>query len=75
MAGLVLSKPASQCYSEKKLKQLLADADTNAARDWDRNFITDMQSRYKSYGMGMHLSTLQRHHLERIASQVEGTSS
>lgn len=71
MAGLVLSKPASQCYSEKKLKQLLADADTNAVQEWDRNFITDMQSRYKSYGMGMHLSTLQRHHLERIANQEE----
>lgn len=71
MAGPISSRPASERYSQKRLEKLLADAEFNAARDWDRNFITDMQSRYKTYGMGMHLSTLQRHHLERIAAIEE----
>lgn len=62
------SKPASQHYTEAKLKQLLADAELNASRDWDSNFISDMLSRFKTYGMGMHISTLQKHHLERIAN-------
>lgn len=71
MTVMSFSKPVSQSYSEKRFTQLLADADHNATRDWDRNFITDMQSRFKTYGMGMHISTLQKHHLERIAKTEE----
>ncbi len=67
MAGPGNSRPASERYSQKRLEKLLADAELNAARDWDRNFINDMQGRYKTFGMGMHITTLQHHHLERIA--------
>lgn len=67
--GMQLSKPASQVYTAERLQTLLKSADGNAASGWDRNFISDMISRFKTYGMGMHISTLQRHHLERIANQ------
>jgi len=67
MAGPGNSRPASERYSQKRLEKLLADAELNASRDWDCKFITDMQSRYKTFGMGMHITTLQQHQLERIA--------
>ncbi|OVE45699.1 hypothetical protein CBW21_22140 [Chromobacterium violaceum] len=51
------------------MRELLADAETNATSAWDRDFIDAMQARLKQYGMGMHISILQRHHLERIANQ------
>lgn len=71
MGGPTLSRPASEVYSEKQLKHLLAMAGMHAVKDWDRDFIRDMQDRYKQYGIGMFISTLQRHHLERIAGQEE----
>lgn len=66
-----LSKPVSQCYTLERFESLLSDAEVNASSDWDRSFTADLQSRFKTYGAGMHISTLQRHHLERIANQVE----
>ena len=71
MAGPGNSQPASERYSQKRLEKLLADAELNASRDWDCKFITDMQGRYKTFGMGMHITTLQKFHLERIASAEE----
>jgi len=64
-----LSKPVSQVYTEARLRELLSNAEANAAADWDCTFVSDMASRFKHYGMSMHISTLQRHHLERIAKQ------
>ncbi len=66
--AIQLNKPASQIYSEKRLRALLQQADENATKDWDRNFVNDMADRFKTYGMGMYISNLQRHHLERIAN-------
>ncbi len=71
MAGPGNSRPASERYSQKRLEKLLADAELNASRDWDCKFITDMQGRYKTFGMGMHITTLQKFHLERIANAEE----
>lgn len=68
MGGPTMSRPASEVYSDKQLKHLLAMAEMHAVKDWDRNFITDMLSRFKHYGMGMHISALQKHHLERVAN-------
>jgi hypothetical protein len=64
-----LSKPASECYTQERLRALLHDAESKAAPGWDTEFITDLSGRFKTYGMGVLLSTLQRHHLERIANQ------
>jgi hypothetical protein len=63
-----LNRPASCLYTVERLSSLLNDAETKAESDWDRSFIQSMQSRFNKYGMGMHISTLQRHHLERIAN-------
>ncbi|WP_210425997.1 hypothetical protein [Chromobacterium violaceum] len=69
MGRVIATRPASSLYTPDRLRELLADAETNARSDWDRDFINTMQARLKQYGMGMHISTLQRHHLERIANQ------
>ncbi|TDR82170.1 hypothetical protein [Paludibacterium purpuratum] len=71
--AITLSKPVSLCYEPQKFRSLLADAFNNASSDWDRTFIGDMIDRHKSYGDNMHLSALQRHHLERIANNLEST--
>ncbi|ACO74777.1 hypothetical protein LHK_01793 [Laribacter hongkongensis HLHK9] len=61
------NKRVDQMFSEPRFRQLLTDADTNAKADWDRTFVDDLTDRFSHYGMGMYLSPLQRHHLERIA--------
>ena len=70
MGRVIATRPASSIYTPDRLKELLSDAETNASSDWDRNFIDSMQERLRLYGMGMHISALQRHHLERIASSI-----
>ena len=62
-----LNKRADQVFAEDKFKTLLDDADSNASTDWDRTFVDDLKARFKQYGMGLYLSSLQRFHLERIA--------
>lgn len=72
MGRVISTRPASSLYTPDRLRDLLSDAETNARNgsDWDRDFIETMQARLKQYGMGMHISSLQRHHLERIASSI-----
>ncbi|KMN29625.1 hypothetical protein ACUXVY_18855 [Chromobacterium haemolyticum] len=70
MSRVISTRPASSLYTPDRLRDLLSDAETNASSDWDRDFIETMQARLKQYGMGMHISSLQRHHLERIASSI-----
>ena len=70
MGRVISTRPASSLYTPDRLRDLLSDAETNASSDWDRDFIETMQARLKQYGMGMHISSLQRHHLERIASSI-----
>lgn len=66
-----LSKPVSACYTHEKFQSLLSAADMNAAAGWDREFVDGLIDRSKTYGSSMHISTLQRHHLERIATNLE----
>ncbi|NHR05754.1 hypothetical protein HA052_11135 [Chromobacterium haemolyticum] len=70
MSRVISTRPASSLYTPDRLRDLLSDAETNAHSDWDRDFIETMHARLKQYGMGMHISSLQRHHLERIASSI-----
>lgn len=70
-----LSKPVSLIYTAERFKSLLDDAANNASSDWDRTFVDDMVTRYHIYGSGMHISALQRHHLERIATNLEPSNA
>lgn len=56
-----LSKPVSMQYKKERFESLLRDAEANASSDWDRSFVNDMTDRYKIFGSGMYLSTLQRY--------------
>lgn len=69
-----MSKPVSMQYTKERFESLLKDAEANASCDWDRSFVNDIADRYKIFGSGMYLSTLQRHHLERIATNLESSN-
>jgi len=68
MASPIRTRPVSQIYTPERLRTLLSNAEINAAPGWDSDFVSDLNDRFKTYGMDMLLSGLQRLHLERIAS-------
>ena len=54
-------------YTEDDFESLLDDAESNAANDWEEEFVSDMKARFQMYGKRMYISAAQRQHLERIA--------
>lgn len=54
-------------FDQKEWEGLLSDAELNASRDWDINFIADVRDKYDEFGGDMFLSAKQLEHVERIA--------
>ncbi len=54
-------------YDEDDFESLLLDAESNAATDWEEQFVADLKRRYEQFHAGMFISTAQREQLERIA--------
>ena len=54
-------------YDEDDFESLLDDAESNAANDWEEEFVADMKARFQQYGKRMYISAAQREQLERIA--------
>lgn len=62
-----MSDTVSDHYAEDHFESLLDDAESNAANDWEEEFVSDLKARYQQYGKRMFISPAQRSHLERIA--------
>lgn len=62
-----MSDTVSDHYTPDDFETLLDDAASNAATDWDEEFVSDMKARYRDYGSRMFISPAQRTQLERIA--------
>lgn len=62
-----MSDTVSDHYLEGDFESLLDDAESNAANDWEEEFVSDLKARYQQYGKRMFISQAQRSHLERIA--------
>lgn len=62
-----MSDTVQDHYTDDDFEGLLDDAESNAANDWEEQFVADMKSRYQQYGKRMFITTAQRSHLERIA--------
>ncbi len=62
-----MSDTVQDHYTEDDFESLLDDAESNAANDWEEEFVSDMKARFQMYGKRMHISAAQRQHLERIA--------
>lgn len=54
-------------YTEDEFESLLLDAESNAATNWEEQFVADLKHRYEQFHAGMFISTAQREQLERIA--------
>ena len=54
-------------YTEDDFESLLDDAESNAANDWEEEFVAYMKARFQQYGKRMYISSAQRARLERIA--------
>jgi len=50
--------------------ELLGLAAKNASGDWEENFVTDLETRFETYGERTHLSPKQLAILERIADPI-----
>jgi hypothetical protein len=55
-------------YSESDFEELLDDAESNAANDWETQFVDDLKAKYEQFGRRMYLSPAQQEALERIAN-------
>ena len=62
-----MSDTVQDHYTEDDFESLLDDAESNAANDWEEEFVSDMKARFLMYGKRMYISAAQRQHLERIA--------
>ena len=62
-----MSDTVQDHYTEDDFESLLDDAESNAANDWEEEFVSDMKARFQMYGKRMYISAAQRSHLERIA--------
>lgn len=62
-----MSDTVSDHYTEDDFETLLDNAESNAANDWEEEFVADMKARYQQYGKRMYISAAQRSHLERCA--------
>lgn len=62
-----MSDTVSDHYTEGDFESLLDDAESNAANDWEEEFVSDLKARYQQYGKRMFISQAQRSHIERIA--------
>lgn len=62
-----MSDTVQDHYTEDDFESLLDDAESNAASDWEGEFVADMKARFQQYGKRMYISAAQRSHLERIA--------
>lgn len=49
-------------------ERLLNDAESEARRGWDEDFVIEMKEKFEEYGAGMFLSERQLEQLERIAN-------
>jgi hypothetical protein len=63
-----MSDTVQDHYTEDDFESLLDDAESNAANDWEEEFVADMKARFQQYGKRMFISQAQRSNLERIAN-------
>lgn len=63
-----MSNKVQDIYSEIEFSDLLDEAESNAANNWEENFVSDLKSKFNEYGIRMFLSESQQDHLERIAN-------
>lgn len=63
-----MSQKAQELYSESDFEELLDDAESNAANDWETQFVDDLKAKYEQFGRRMYLSPAQQEALERIAN-------
>lgn len=63
-----MSQKVQDLYSESDFEELLDDAESNAANDWETQFVDDLKAKYEQFGRRMYLSPAQREALERIAN-------
>ncbi len=54
-------------YTEAEFREILDAAAMNANRDWDVNFIDDLQAKFDVHGLQTYLSEAQNRQLKRIA--------
>jgi hypothetical protein len=64
-----MSQRVCDLYDDRDFEDLLNDAKNSASGSWEDNFISDLESKYETYGSDMFLSDLQNDHLARIASK------
>lgn len=50
-------------------EQLLSDAESQAASEWEQEFVGDINAKYEKYGAGMYLTEKQREKLEAIVEK------
>lgn len=62
-----MSDTVQDHYTEDDFESLLDDAESNAANDWEEEFVAYMKARFQQYGKRMYISSAQRARLERIA--------
>lgn len=63
-----MSQKVQDLYSESDFEELLDDAESNAANDWETQFVDDLKAKYEQFGRRMFLSIAQQEALERIAN-------
>lgn len=63
-----MSQKVLDLYSESDFEELLDDAESNAANDWETQFVDDLKAKYEQFGRRMFLSIAQQEALERIAN-------
>lgn len=63
-----MSQKVQDLYSESDFEELLDDAESNAANDWETQFVNDLKAKYEQFGRRMFLSIAQQEALERIAN-------
>lgn len=52
-----------------EFEKLLEAAEEGAVSDWEMDFVSDIQDKYKKYGRRMYVSDAQLSRLEKIADQ------
>jgi len=63
-----MSDTVQDHYPGDDFESLLIDAEANAANDWEETFVSDLKTRWQTYGKRMFISQAQRSNLERIAN-------
>ena len=63
-----MSEKVQDNYDHDEFQELIDDAESNAANDWEEEFVSGLASKFEEYGIRMFISEKQREILERIAN-------